>query len=143
MIAEIIHIDQLLSQLYDIFEGDDDLVRYFDPSVVVHTWAECCVAIEKKIRTEYPEAVILLVREDDGKAIGYYVVEDDLLISFGLHLSYRDKEHLTAFWELIKAEFAGSFMCLLYSCNARAISWLQKAGMQILFDNVTILQLCP
>lgn len=142
MTVESIHIDQLLPYLLATFEGDAELAAYFDPGIEVNNWQDCCYAIDQKIRQNYPTATIKCVRDGDYP-IGYYIVEKDLLISFGIRPAYRNKEWLTAFWENIKTEFSGPFSCVLYSINSRAISWLQKSGMKLLFDHVSILQLCP
>lgn len=141
MIQRAINIKMFLHYLFHVFEGDDELVKYFDKDCPVEDWRDCCRGIDEKIRTNYPNATIKLVT-DSHKPIGYYVIEGDLLISFGLHMDYRTKEHLMHFWGWINSEFLGSFSCVLYSHNTRAIGWLQKSGMKILFDNVTILTLC-
>lgn len=142
MTVDTIHIDQLLTWLLLTFEGDDELVQYFDPGCPVTGWESCCTAIDQKIRVNYPTATIRCVLDEDYP-IGYYVVENDLLISFGLRRAYRKKEWLLIFWDFIKSEFDGPFSCVLYSKNTRAIGWLEKAGMKLLFENVSILNLCP
>lgn len=142
MRIEPINIDQLASSLQATYEGDYELVKYFDPGCAVSTWQDCCDAIEQKIKIHYPLASIRCVLDEDFP-VGYYIIEKDMLISFGVRLSYRNREWLSAFWKKIKEEFHGPFSCLLYSNNTRAISWLQNSGMKLLFDNVTILTLCP
>jgi hypothetical protein len=142
MTEEIIPINGLLPYLFATYEGDHDMVKFFDPGCVVTDWQSCCSAIYQKIKANYPLATIKGVK-DEYKPVGYYVVEKDMLISFGLHKSYRNKKNLMKFWKLIKSEFDGPFSCVLYSVNTRAIRWLQKAGMKLLFDHMSILQLCP
>lgn len=142
MMPKAIHIDQLLPFLLATYEGDHELVAYFDPGCSVTTWKECCYAIERKVRENYPEATIKCVLDGDYP-IGYYIFDGDMLISFGMRPAYRKKEWLTALWEQITAEFSGPFSCVLYSINSRAITWLQKCGMKLLFDHVSILTLCP
>lgn len=142
MTEEMIHMDGLLPYLFATYEGDNDLVRYFDPGCEVTDWQTCCSVIYQKLKANYQTATIKVVK-DIYTPIGYYVVEKDMLISFGLHRTYRNKNNLIKFWKLIKSEFDGPFSCVLYTQNKRAIAWLQRSGMKILFDNVTILQLCP
>lgn len=142
MTVETIHIDQLFPFLVGAFEGDHELAAYFDPGCSVNSWQDCCTAIDQKIRVNYPLAMIRGVRQED-KPIGYYIVEKDMLISFGIHRSYRNEQKLPFFWSCIKNEFSGPFSCVLYSVNSRAIGWLKKSGMKLLFDHVSILQLCP
>jgi hypothetical protein len=142
MTEEIIHIDGLLPYLFATFEGDDELVAYFDPGCQVTDWQSCCTAIYRKIKENYPTATIKAVK-DIYTPVGYYVVEKDMLISFGLHRSHRNKNNLKKFWKLITSEFDGPFSCVLYSINSRAIGWLKKSGMKLLFDHVSILQSCP
>lgn len=142
MTEEIIPIDGLLPFLFATYEGDHALVKYFDPGCIVKDWQSCCSAIYQKIKENYPLATIKAVK-DIYTPVGYYVFEKDMLISFGLHMKYRNKKNLTKFWKLIQSEFDGSFSCVLYSVNTRAIGWLEKCGMKLLFDHVSILQLCP
>ncbi len=142
MTEEMIHIDGLLPYLFATYEGDSELVAYFDPGCEVTDWQSCCSAIYQKIKANYSTATIKVVK-DIYKPVGYYVIERDMLISFGLHKTYRSKNNLKKFWKLITSEFYGPFSCVLYSCNTRAIGWLQKSGMKLLFENVSILTLCP
>lgn len=142
MREENIHIDGLLPHLFATYEGDVELVGFFDPGFEVNDWQSCCTIIYRKIKENYPTANIKVVK-DIHSPVGYYVYEKDMLISFGLHKTYRNKNNLKKFWHLIKSEFDGPFSCVLYSTNSRAIGWLQKCGMKLLFDHVTILQSCP
>lgn len=141
MRTQIIDIDQLIEYIDAALLSDHDLIQYFDRNAGVKTPEQCCSKIWGKIMESHPDAVLIGVLHGDKK-IGYYVFKDNTLISFGLSPDYRNRLFTEQFWNCIKDEFTGTFQCALYSYNTRAIEWLRKCGMEVLFANISILQLC-
>lgn len=121
-----------------VFWDDDDILIYFDKEAGVKTTTDASVSVYKKIANQYYDAEKVGV-EIDGYKVGYFVYMDELLVSFGVNKKYRNTEILSELWEEIKSRIGDTFQCVLYSYNTRAIGYLKKCGMKILFDNVTIL----
>jgi hypothetical protein len=66
------------------------------------------------------------------KAIGYVVVFQDFLYSFGVNIKFRIAEILTSWWNEIMKVLGGRFICMLFKNNTRAIEYLERRGMRIL-----------
>lgn len=139
MTIENIDINELPTYVDAALEGDEDILLFYDKKVEVKTVKDACTNIVNKISIAYSDSYIRGVKVD-GAEIGYFVFDDELLISFGINKDYRNKETLTEFWGKITNELGGTFNCLLYSYNERAIGYLKKCGMSVIFDNVTILR---
>lgn len=133
-----INIDEFEEYVYKAFFDDTEILEYYDRSANVKTTQEAIDNVCDKIKVCYPDAQIVGV-EIKGCKEGYFVYRDNLLISFGMSLQYRNKETLFQFWETIKQRMGNNFHSMLYSHNIRAINWLQKSGMKIEFDHITIL----
>lgn len=134
-----IHIDELFSYVEQAFDNDDDILFYYDKKVKPKTIPDACRNVVDKINMEYSDSEIRGVLIDGNKA-GYFIYEGDMLISFGLNKEFRTREYLPVFWSYIKQELGDTFQCLLYSYNLRAVEFLQRCGMNILFENVTLLK---
>lgn len=139
MTVQPININDLRDYVEAALDGDEDILRFYDKKEKVETISEACSSVVNKIRIAYTESDIRGVKIN-GSKVGYFVFDDELLISFGLNINYRNKVILTDFWEKIKEELGDTFNCLLYSHNERAIGFLKKCGMNIIFDTVTVLR---
>jgi hypothetical protein len=133
-----IALEEFEEYVYKAFFNDEEIIEYYDRSAKVKTTQEAIDNVCEKIKMGYPDAQIVGV-EIKGCKEGYFVYKDNLLISFGMSLQYRNKETLFEFWEAIKRRLGNNFHSMLYSHNIRAINWLQKSGMKIEFDHITIL----
>lgn len=140
MIKKQVDIDELREYIYAAFNGDDEIVGLYDRSVVVKSVKDVCENIVFKI--ESAENISNFAISHCGEKVGYFSYEGNNLVSFGLNKEYRVKSILKRFWELIKEELGDDFTCALFSYNKRAIKWLEKNGMTVLFENITILKLC-
>lgn len=136
-----VDIEQLMPYIEVAFEGDEDLIQYFDKEANVKTVEEAIENVKEKIKSRYEDANFMGVEIADEK-VGYFVFYKELLISFGLNKEYRRKILLGWFSDLIKENLGQQFNCALYSHNKRAIGFLEKMGMKIQFNNITILQSC-
>jgi hypothetical protein len=134
-----IHIEQLKKYIDAAFSGDEDLIGYYDKGEHIETIPDACENVFLKIKGNYSEAVLVGL-EIDSAAVGYFAYNCTLLVSFGLAVDKRTKDNLIEFWEHIKGTLGNEFQSILYSYNDRAIGFLKKCGMDIIFDNVTILQ---
>lgn len=65
------------------------------------------------------------------KPIGYFVIFDGYLYSFGIAMKYRKKEILQGWFQCVKKVLPKHFRALLYENNTRAISHLEKQGMKV------------
>ncbi len=138
MDAKEINIDQFNDYVYNAIIDDDEILEYYDKSVNVKTPLEAIDNICFKIKDSYPDALIYGIHVE-GEKVGYFVYKDNLLVSFGISVRHRNKETLSLFWQEIKNRLGNNFNSLLYSHNIRAIEWLQRNGMKILYDHITVL----
>jgi hypothetical protein len=134
-----IHIGQLKEYIDSAFFGDEELIGYYDKGEQITSIPDACENVFLKIKGNYPEATMIGL-EIQGESVGYFVYNGTLLVSFGLALNKRTKDNLLDFWGCIKETVGPQFQSILYSYNDRAIGFLKKCGMDIIFDNVTILQ---
>lgn len=139
MIKVVIHIDQLKEYIDAAFYKDEELLRYYDKGENIVTLSDAMENVYQKVKRNYPEAIIYGLKIK-GFPAGYFVYYNTLLVSFGLDIQHRTSEYLAEFWGIIKETLGSSFQSILYSYNDRAIGFLKKSGMDIIFDNVTILQ---
>jgi hypothetical protein len=61
--------------------------------------------------------------------IGYVVLFNDCLYSFGINKKYRKKEILIDWWSSVRSLMGKNFFTALYKNNERAINFLVKQGM--------------
>jgi hypothetical protein len=66
------------------------------------------------------------------KPIGYVVVFQDFLYSFGINIKFRVSKILSSWWDEVVKALNGRFICMLFSNNTRAIEYLKRRGMRIL-----------
>lgn len=133
-----INMNEFSEYVYSAFIDDDEIVEFYDRAANVKTPQEAIDNVCDKIKTVYPSALIYGI-EIHGNKEGYFVVKDNLLISFGMNIKHRNRETLSNFWDEIRGRIGNSFHAMLYSHNERAISFLRKGGMKILYDHITIL----
>lgn len=133
-----INIKDFHEYVYNAFFDDYELVEFYDRSANVKTTNEAIDNVCFKIKESYPDARIYGVVKD-GIKVGYFVTKENLLISFGMNIKYRNKIVLAEFWKQIQSRLGNKFHSMLYSHNSRAIEWLKKSGMKIEFDHITIL----
>lgn len=134
-----INIGELKEYIECAFEGDFDLINFFDKGEPVKNIADCAESVFQKIKILYPDS-LLRALFINNTPIGYFAFCEELLVSFGINIEYRKSNVLDDLWSKIKDEIGENFKCVLYSHNKRAIGYLQKCGMKILFDSVTVLQ---
>lgn len=139
MTVRPINKDDLWEYVEAAFDSDTEILNCYDKSQPVKTIDDVCRSIVYKIRNSFGESKMRGVLMN-GKKVGYYVYSEDLLISFGLNREYRNRIVLPELWEIIKSELGDIFQCLLYSYNVRAIDWLKKCGMEVMFENVSLLR---
>lgn len=134
-----VNITEIHGYIKAAFSGDHEIVQYYDKTQKVKSCEEATENVFTKIDKNYPDAKLIGIAENE-EPIGYFAYNNDLLISFGINMKYRERDSLVTFWELIKSEMPKVFQCVLYSHNSRAINYLEKSGMDIVLENVTILQ---
>jgi hypothetical protein len=120
------------------FEGDEDIVKYFDPANPVTSVQQACDTIYEKLLVNFPEANFERLIYD-GNDIGYFVWMPELLISFGVNKNYRKKEPLAYVWSKIKRCLGDEFSISLFDNNIRAIEYLKRQGMKVFAEHLTIL----
>lgn len=124
--------------IYIALEDDDEIIDFFDPNIPVSSPREAAERIYQKLLANYPGAEFRPLKYE-GQEIGYFAWLPGLLISFGVNIHYRKKKVLTAVWDMITETIGTDFSCILYTRNRRAINWLQRCGMQVFGENLTLL----
>lgn len=133
-----IDMEDLREYVYSALIDDEELVKLFDRRAHISTTLEAVENVIEKIEGVYYDAELFGI-DIEGMPEGYFAFKDNLLISFGMNIFYRNKTVLSKFWEAIKDKMGNDFQCVLYSHNERAINFLKRAGMKIAFDNITVL----
>lgn len=141
MEATLIETASLKRVLENTYEGDEAIVKLYDPNVSVSSVKEVVDNIFEKIE-RYGEAAISYAVRLEGNEIGYFVLSGDFLVSFGLNVRHRTTETLRSFFEVMKSNMPADFVCALWSKNERAIRWLTKNGMKNLLIKNEITVLC-
>jgi hypothetical protein len=139
MTARLVNIEELKEYIEIAFSNDTEIVDYFDPKYDLSKWEDASGIVYDKICLDYSQCK-LTVLEINGNKAGYFVYNDNLLISFGLNIQYRNNEELGRMWNIIRSKVGEFFQCVLFSRNTRAIKWLNRCGMNNLLESVTILE---
>lgn len=144
MILSEIDISRLPSCINVAFDGDTDLFEKYHihgkdlKSCVDHTY-ETIYKTSLEYGLKFYEIVL------QGVTIGYTVLlaglGDTVLYSFGINKAYRRSGLLREWILAIDLLINGSYSCMLWSKNERAIRFLEKNGMEIIAtnDNTTTL----
>lgn len=116
------------------FEGDEEIFQYSDPNIKASSIEELCQQIEMKLQEHeaaYPCKFVKVM--SSGKPVGYffYRKNNKTLISFGINKKYRNNKD---FFNIIAKEL-GSFTSYVFTRNTRAIKWMEKNGMKIIYQD--------
>lgn len=114
-------------QIRIAFDGDEEVLKLYDPTVEVRFIDEVVEDIYRKL-VEYD---LLYQFKFVEMPDGYFCYIPGTLVSFGLNRKSRTPERLAEFWDAIVAELGGTFECMLWSKNRRGIGWLKKMGMRV------------
>lgn len=140
MTLKPITYSQLKEAIRVSFENDKAIFEFYDRNVTVNSLEDIVNDIYHKIG-DYGDIIILKGVYMGEELIGYVAKTNNLLISFSIAIKYRSKENTCEFFDLIKEDFQNMFYCYLWSINLRAINWLKKMGMEIIFNNNNIIKL--
>ena len=114
------------------YEGDKALLQKYHVAPNM-TLKQCVMETMKMIfatSKHYQLSYYKVLNEK--KCIGYIVVFDEFLYSFGLNIKSRTKEIKEAFWQEIKELLGDRFAASLYDNNFRACKYLENQGMIII-----------
>jgi len=139
MIAKEITYKELESAIRIAFENDKEIIELYDPRVNASSINEIVEDILKKVKDH--GTIQLKGVYDKGELIGFYVRGKGMLMSFGLAVKYRVRKFKRHFFDLIKRDFKGTFICFLWSVNVRAIKWLEKNDMKVVASDSRITKL--
>jgi len=95
----------LKQSIHTAFEGDDEIVKLYDPTVEVRFVDEVVDDIYRKL-VEYD---LLYQFKFVEMPDGYFCYMPGTLVSFGLNRKSRTPERLAEFWDAIVAELGGTF----------------------------------
>lgn len=112
------------------YRGDNDLCeKYHSIKGTYDELAKETMALiegaSKVYELEYYKVII------NNQPIGYFITSKKLLYSFGINMNFRKKDILVSWWENIKSVLGKAFTAILYDNNTRAISFLEKQGMEL------------
>ena len=139
MTAKDITYPELRKAIEISFKEDDYILSLYDPNAKVICLHDIVENIIGKVSTHSGLKVKGVYEK--GELIGYIVYNHVSLISFSLASKYRVRKFLRAFFDIIKREMGGRFVCYLFNRNVRAIKWLQKNGADIVDMNTLVTKL--
>lgn len=114
------------------FEGDEAIFDFYDPTVNVKDLDGIVKDIYGKIKRQQKTDKLTYFGIFEGRDfIGYSVVGENFLYSFGVNVGWRKKEVLLQWWKVIKKQMNQDFAILLWSRNKRAIQFLIKNDCEI------------
>lgn len=120
----------MINSIRTAFDGDENMFKYFDPSVKVDSIDEIINNVYEKVLEHLDLFDAHFVHVEGGYFL-YSVLHVPMLISFGLSIKNRNKRRLKEFWDEIIESVGDRFSCFLWSNNTRAIRWLISKGMRI------------
>ena len=125
-----------------VFLNDNNILKYFDPTVKVNSKKEVVENIFGKIieeRRDYRCTFWGIIR--NGEKVGFIFINEDekRLVSFGVA---PEKRRVLNIFKDIKSACPKYFNCILFTINKRAIDWLIKNGMRINEQNELLTTLC-
>lgn len=117
------------------FTGDSELLNYYDKSIEIHRTQDMVEDTLKKIigYKDHFDICSFYGVDINGSGAGYFFVTNkpDILVSFSLNKTHRNRQNLTMLFAEIKKVLDGTFLCFLNDYNTRAIKWLEKCGMTV------------
>lgn len=115
--------------IFTAFKDDNEIGLYCDPSIAGATPDEVSLDVYNKL-SEYETFYNGTFKEyqKNGQAVGFCYLIGNVLISFGINKSHRNKETLEDFYNFISSDGVSS--AFMWERNERAINWLNKCGME-------------
>ncbi len=112
------------------YEGDTDLLEKYFPvkstqDELINESASMINVASKEYKMSYYKVIF------NNEPIGYFVCSKQFLYSFAIGIKFRKKEILMKWWASVKEILGKAFTVILYENNTRAISFLEKQGMEI------------
>jgi hypothetical protein len=126
--------------IYKAFKDDWDLIHNYH--LVNGSLEDCINSTMTEIgRVDAKEALQYYAVRWNNDPIGFTVVGDRFLLSFGLSIFYRTKEIIGQWWELVCSCLKDGFVTWIFKKNTRAINFLVKNGMEEIEDRGTYITL--
>lgn len=141
-----IRLDELEWYILRAFEYDYDLIdkyHYVNGSLegcIVSTMTE----IQKVVAQGDKWTFYALYVEEIGYPLGFTVVADHVVLSFGLSILHRTKEVVLEWWKTLTELMHGEFVTWIFKKNIRTLQFLERNGMSWIEDHgeyVTLLYL--
>jgi hypothetical protein len=126
--------DSLRPAIKAAFEGDIDLI---DKYHVVNGDLQICVEdTERRIQEVSENDPLEFFALYYGKVlIGFTVIGDSFLLSFGINIRYRVKYVVLGWWNWVSKLLDYEFATWIFKKNTRTIEFLKRNGMKIVQDN--------
>lgn len=125
--------DVLRPCVVSAFDGDAELLSRYH--IIQGTLNECVSdtldRIEQVSKTNKLKYFSVTM---ESAVIGFTVIGDAFLLSFGIKERYRVRAVVMEWWKLVCEELDNEFVTWIFKKNTRAISFLLKNGMEIV-DN--------
>jgi hypothetical protein len=116
------------------FEGDIDLINKYH--LVNGDLKTCVQDTERRIQEvseNDPLEFFALYCEEN--LIGFTVIGDSFLLSFGINIRYRFKAIVLYWWNLVCKMLDYEFATWIFKKNTRTMDFLKRNGMKIIEDN--------
>lgn len=135
IVLKSVNILKIEDYIRSAWDGDDELEKYYDRSLIKRNLDGMVIDTSRKIRDmmEHDEQLYLLGIELNRIAIGFLILSEkiSMFYSFGVNKKYRNKKILLAIFQYVKGKLNNNFYSVVYEYNTRAIKWLEKCGMVV------------
>jgi hypothetical protein len=120
----------------------DDLEGLEKYHIKPFTLEEAVYCTMKMVLDEAKEAKFIYYKIlYNQKAIGYFVITNQVLFSFCINIHYRKPRIILEWWQKLEGLFGEIFLTAVYSNNTRALNFLIKRGMKVLSNENNIVKL--
>lgn len=120
--------------IHEAFKGDWQLINTYH--LVNGSLIDCVKSTFTEIDkfSSGPDKVEYYGIYLDGKTIGFTVVGENFLLSFGINIQYRTKEIVMQWWNMVCMMLNKAFVTWLFKKNTRAIDFCKRNGMEVIED---------
>lgn len=131
-----IHPTMLRYCVQTAFQGDDDLLSKYHRISPASTFSKCIDDTVSQIQevAEHNDLTYYAVYLGLTR-IGFTVLGDHILLSFGLNHHYRSKEIVLSWWKLVCKMMKDEFVTWIFKKNKRTVDFLLRNGMEIVDDD--------
>lgn len=124
----------LRTEIRIAFEEDAELIEKYH--VVNGSLLNCVDDTMNRIKAvAATDDLRCYVVENKGVPIGFTVIGQSFLLSFGINIRYRTKAILMEWWGKVCHMLNNEFVTWIFKKNTRTINFLKRNGMEVIADD--------